>query len=252
MVERARPEDIMIVSHENRFIFVHVPKTAGDAIVRAIAPFVGVKDVLVENDFQGWRRMLITSGDRQLYQLGKHATASEIKAAMTAARWSTYAKVGFVRHPYSRAYSVYSYIARMSRERQHPGIRAVWYWSPIGRRGGDPRLWPAMRAYQQAQAFSDFIRHPLALEDMAMWPQAKYLADESGRLEVDYVGRFEQLNTDVEALLKTLHITGATLAMRNASKGSTDSPEIALSDRVYLAKVYECDFELFGYALNGA
>jgi hypothetical protein len=237
----------LIYSRRLKFVFIHIPKTAGDSVANALRPYLGWSDVLIENDFQAWIRRLPRRTDRNLYILGKHATASQVREMLPEDIWGRSLRATFVRHPFERAVSLYRYSARKSTERARLGLRNAWYLTPAGRGEEDPKNWPAVQAYREASSFSEFIRHPLTLKDQAMRPQTEFLYDDGGRLLIDFIGRFERLQDDFGCLSSKLGIPRTELGRRNISQPEQRPFTISGSDRVYLKHIYEQDFRAFGY-----
>jgi len=77
----------MIVSHADRAIFIHIPKTAGSSIKK-----------LGQLDYNG------------------HVRAAAIRNRVSHEVWSTYFKFAFVRNPWDRFLSLYCYFATMNED----------------------------------------------------------------------------------------------------------------------------------------
>jgi hypothetical protein len=237
----------LIISGRLKMVFVHIPKTAGDAITSALRPYLGWSDVVVVNDVQAWTRRIVRRGGSDLYGLGKHATAEEIRRSLDCEKWDEYSKFAVVRHPVTRAVSLYKYMARMADERKEARLRNLWYATPLGSGAGDPAVWPAMRAYRETDSFAEFIRHPAVREDLAMLGQTRFVCNEDGELIVDFVGRFERLESDVGLMLSRLGVYGATLRTKNVSGGTRRSVQVNGEDKEYLGEMFRRDFVMFDY-----
>ena len=81
----------MIISDSKKFIFIHIPKTAGTSIAAALRQYQNPKcNALHSNSF-----------DR------KHPTTNEIKTHLGEERFNQYYKFAFVRNPWDRVLSNY-------------------------------------------------------------------------------------------------------------------------------------------------
>jgi hypothetical protein len=236
----------VIISFDRRFIFVHIAKTAGDSVTNSVMANVGKNAVVVSNDFQAWRDGLRRRHYRHLYKLAKHSTAAEIRSALGDDVWNGFYKFSFVRDPIARAMSLYTYIERKAEERARLLPRNLWYGT-LASREDDPAQWPAMVAYKESGSFSEFIRHPCALEDQAMHSQASFLYDAAGMLLVDFVGRVECIDKDFRQVARRIGLGDVSLQRMNESRRTLSHKEVTEDDRYYLLQLYALDVERFGY-----
>lgn len=236
----------MIISYRRRFIFIHLHKTGGDSISTALASSLDNSDFVLQNDWQAWVQRLRFGGRHtDLAVLRKHSPALAVAHAVPPNIWEDSFKFSFVRHPIARTVSLYRYAARKSAERARTIPRNAWYLTRPGRLT-DPRRWPSVRALIDAPDFSEFIRHPLLDRDLSMSSQWSLLSDESGHLLVDFVGRFERLESDFHTVQERIGLPKTRLGRFNMSQ-ATDQLEISADDRAYLARRFESDFTHFGY-----
>ena len=83
----------MLISRRHKFIFVHVQKTGGSSIWRALAPFCDPDDfALVKH-----------------HRLGSQSTASQIIQAVGREVWDEYFTFAFERNPWDKCLSLYYY-----------------------------------------------------------------------------------------------------------------------------------------------
>lgn len=85
----------MLISHNYKFIFIHVPKTAGTSITEALYPYVTKEWSTIE------RRK-----KREEEGFSPHLEASSEKLK----KYDKYFKFGFCRHPVDRFFSLYNFI----------------------------------------------------------------------------------------------------------------------------------------------
>jgi hypothetical protein len=227
----------MIISHSQKFVFLHVHKTAGESIT------VRLRQMLVQGDVVIHGKATV---DANGTRLSKHSTARDVRDALQSETWDRYFTFGFVRHPIDRTVSLYRYMAERSRPpeltmAQRLGLRPVTD-------NGDRSHWPEVQAYRATSSISEFIRHPLLDESKSMKPQSTSLCDEEGNLLVDFVGRFERLDDDFAYVEQQLGLTHLPLKRINVSRQRhAECDELSFDDRAYLRARFEEDFRRFGY-----
>jgi hypothetical protein len=238
----------MIISYEREFVFIHVHKTGGDSIAAALGPLLGRGDVTLKSDFQQWMQKVGTGPSRHASSaLRKHSTALAVRDYLSAEQWDRFFTFTFVRHPISRAVSLYTFAKMKFEERQRVAPRNLWYVTPMGRRT-DPRRWPSVQAYRETGSFSEFLRHPLVDAAPAMRPQWHWVCDTSQRNLVDFVGRFEDLVGDFGVIQDRIGGPRNQLPWRNSSNtGRAPAPILTDSDRALLFERFKEDFAIFGY-----
>jgi hypothetical protein len=237
----------VIISEKWKFIFVHLHKTAGDAITEAMMPLLGERDVIIKGSVsESFRRSLPFSSEHQYRMLYKHSTAAAIRAAVPAEVWDNYYKFAFVRNPVDRAVSMYKYGLTMRDARQNAAAwRHALFQTPVGVRF-DPLNWPAVKAAAECDSFSSFLRHEDAMRDLGMQPQVRSLSDpRDGKIIVDAVGKFEDLESDFEKIRKEIGLPEISLHRVNVSKRrKVPVPEAELA---LLRDRYKDDMTEFGY-----
>lgn len=222
----------MIVSNSHRFIFVHVLKTGGTSVCAALDETLRWNDLILGGTGFGEQ---LNRAFRERHGLRKHSTAREIRAVVGDALWSSYFTFAFVRHPYARAVSHYTWLARRNREESE--------------RNSASRTWPTMQAFVASRDFSEFIRHEKFLASEAARPQCEAICDDSGTPMVEFVGRLEHFEASMQAVTSRLGIASRPLGQRNRS-GDGRAPGDFLAreaDYAHLERLYRPDFERLGY-----
>jgi hypothetical protein len=165
----------MPVSHKLRTIFVHVPKCAGSSITAALREldpdlaFVGLAppDVLAATN----RRWL------------HHLPASYLREVLPPDVWASYFKFGFVRNPYDRVVSGFFYYGGCSPELIHAGTRG-----------------PSGPVHEEIRnKFESWVS-----QGVNMRAQVPLLCDGQGSIILDFVGRHENLDRDMQFVGETL------------------------------------------------
>lgn len=206
----------MIVSHSHRFIFVHVSKAAGTSIERALEPF---RHRPPDTRLNRWRCKLGLQWDYRRYRFRQHDSARLARRVLPAALFDDYFKFGFVRNPWDWLASLYSYLQRTPGHRHHRRVRAM--------------------------SFAEYVTFEI---QRGQRTQSDFLIDENGRLLVDFVGRFENLEADFARVCQRLGLGPIPLPHRNASRQRR--PYQSLYDattRDRVARHWAGDVRRFGY-----
>lgn len=177
-----------MICHHYACVFVHVPKTAGISIEHVFLDLLGLT-------WETRAPLLLRANDRP--ELGPPRLA-HLKAAdyvryhyLTQEMFDRYFKFAFVRNPWSRLVSLYKY-----------------------------------RAYNWRCDFKTFVKGPLQSrlwheQDWFVCPQSEFLYSADNRLLVDFVGRYETLQRDFDAVCGHLGLAATPLSHFNTSRGNT-------------------------------
>tara|TARA_B100001769_G_C22081256_1_gene582652 strand:+ start:617 stop:1276 length:660 start_codon:yes stop_codon:yes gene_type:complete len=217
----------MIISNKNRFIFVHVPKNAGQSITNALLPYslsnsqnatsslLGIKNYIKINT------KLKKHFNFNLYShnFSDHASANIIRASI-GARYDDYFKFAFVRNPWSWVYSNYTYAIKNNRHHRHQFIKKSGF------------------------SFSDYVEW-LCLDKKKRTLQREFIYDKNTLL-VDFVGRFENLKEDFQYVCEKLSIN-ESLSHQNQSANSSYREHYSNETRLLIEKYYRLDIETFEY-----
>lgn len=224
----------MLLSHGHRVIFVHVGRTGGTSVERALAPVLGVPfeetyrcpEIVagrsqVEGPFARWARELHPDG----YINCKHATAAQLRAIVGESVWDSYFKFSIVRNPYDRLISVFHMYKSAPMYADHP-----------------------VRSYDRFGDYVDALRRDPGSATDANRMSASIL-DASDRSMVDVILRYEQLQKDFESLRTRLRVPGVELPHENMTerrRGISEYYDAAGRKVVYA--LYQRDFQAFGYS----
>ena len=223
-----------------------MPKTAGQSVEQVFLELLGLT----------WEtRAPLLLRKNTVPELGPprlaHLTAEDYVRYkyMTREQFDSYFKFAFVRNPWDRMVSCYKYLG-MPLELEFKQYLTGRYLT---------KEWKTMYWFTR--------------------PQSEYLYDESGRLMVDFVGRFENLQADFNKVCERIGIAAVELpyANRSETKPVQSSSTLATvkkllspSDRAVtekprryqdyyddesrdiVAELYKRDIELFGYSFDQA
>ena len=188
--------------YKSKTIFIHIPKTAGVSLLKAI-----YGDVTLE-------------GHRSFYF---NSIALNIKG-------EKYFSFTFVRNPFDRLYSTYMFLKKGGMN-HHDRLAFETHLSKF-------------------KDFKDFVLNgldnKLIFQVTHLIPQHDYLCDERGRILVDFIGRFEKLEDDINLLSKELK-KDIRLNHHNYSN-KKDYREVytkEMIEKVY--QIYQKDIDIFEY-----
>lgn len=144
--------------------------------------------------------------------------------------YNEYFKFALVRNPYDRIVSTYFYFMN--------GGYSQWE-----KNWRDKHL-------SNINNFSDFVTKWLPhhfTEREHLYPQHYFICNSSFQLEVDFVGKFETLETDFEFITKKLG-TRSNLQKLNISNRQADFNFYQTNEtRKIISELYKKDFEIFAY-----
>ncbi len=167
-----------------------------------------------------------SSVERALGLPFQHRTAVELREIVGEARWARRFKFTIVRNPWDRAVSHFYYRAQTNQTGlgDHPIPFLEW----------------VERVYLD--------RDPKYRDQPRMFmPQLDWITDESGRILVDLVGRFESLEQDFARICQRI---GRTATLPHLKGSSRPGYREAYTDRAaeIVGQAFERDVAAFGYA----
>jgi len=168
-----------MISFQKRFLFVHIPKTAGNSIQSALRDYSEDQLVALRKEQDGIERFGLRNPN---YKIKKHSTLGEYRDALGSEQFRNLYKFTCVRNPWDRMVS--------------------YYFTPTQ----SPETWDRKRFREiisKAVSVADYLRLDPGEED----PFAN----------VDYIMRFENLADDFRTVCETLGISPVTLPRYNRS-----------------------------------
>ncbi len=206
-----------MIGQRTAFIFVHIPKNGGTSVTRALKPYaLGPGQRLVQSAARRIKRD--KSVDHYgLYPGGGHATASRIRDEIGGGRYDAAFSFAFVRNPWDRLLSIYSYAK------------------------GDARR--ANNALALDSDFETFLLNFVPPNPLIQW---EYVSNSDGEQIVDEIGRFETFSQDFSAICARLGIK-SDLPHRNASTRPKYRDAYSDAAREIVAEKCAEDIARFGY-----
>ena len=198
-----------VLSFDDRFVFIHVPKTAG----RSLAQVLQTRG----RRFHDMPELIEASGDRAGIRSPNHLRARDV-AAWLGDGWSDLYSFGLVRNPWDRMVSIYTFVRQHRPHPRHAEANEVDF-----------------RAFFDASGFQD------------LRPQSEWLCDASGEVMVSEVFRFEDLAGAYASIARRCGLGEAALPHVNASERSDYRSfyDDDLAERV--GQAFAEDVERFGY-----
>jgi hypothetical protein len=200
----------MLVSDSHKFIFIHIPRTAGMSLRSALEPFADAANL----DFS---RM-------QWEKEYPHFTAAEISQIVGEERFRSFFKFAFVRNPWDRMVSRYFYLRRFN-SRPDEAINIRGYYPPA-----------SLSFTEWLTGNNRHAVHPLDLRQQKEWL----------RPAVDFIGRFEDLPAAIDRINSQLGLS-IHLPHNNASEHSDYRQYYDASTRDYVSRVFAADIETWDY-----
>jgi hypothetical protein len=189
-----------------RCVFVHIPKNAGVSLCNALFGCLG----------------------------GGHLTARTYRAIFGVECYDSYFKFAFVRNPWDRLVSAYTFLKK-------------------GGLNGQDEAW-AREHLAVYPDFKDFVKRGLnpgsLYEKLHFIPQWEYLVNRDGKIAMDFLGRFETLEDDFDQVAKRLRVA-ASLPRANASPRGDYRSYYDDASAEIVARLYARDIELFRYSFEG-
>jgi hypothetical protein len=201
----------MIISDTRRFVFVHVFKVGGTSMRAVLEPHATIPVYGLAG-----RPELGVQAEPALH---KHATALELRNCADPRLWKQYFKFAFVRNPWDWQVSLYHY---MISDPFNPHYEEVRSWG----------------------SFDAYIRWRCA---HAPAPQSAFVCDESGKLIVDFVGRFERIHEDFGAISERLGLGRVDLPHLKKVDHPPYQELYTAETRSLVARAFEQDIRMFTY-----
>ena len=212
----------MLLSHNKKFYFIHVPKSAGMSVRQALLPFcIQSKRFWKAYDPIAHRVLGTLLGKKRDHiPYTKHVTADAKLRACPYLRG--YFGFSFVRNPWDREVSLYHYILK---SKGHHKKRIV----------------------QNFSGFDEYIRWRYGKGNERT--QTRWTHDAQGKQLVNFIGRYENLTEDFKYICDKTGII-ATLGRENVSQHEDYRSYYSDETAAMVAILYKKDCEMFGYTFE--
>jgi hypothetical protein len=218
----------MLLSVKHRFLFVHIAKTGGTSVRAALQA-------------QRWRdpwywpmflcsRLSHLSGHRIATKLPRHAKVVAAKELLPKEFFDQLFKFAFVRNPWDLQVSSFHHIRRERPQylSGHEDFAAFLRWKL------DPE-----RPYQYHI-------------DTSIESQTDYLIDLSGRVVVDFIGRYERLGEDFAEACRRIGMPAPALPHQRQARDRQKDYRGYYTDETaeLVARHFARDIEILGYGFD--
>jgi hypothetical protein len=141
---------------------------------------------------------------------------------------------GFVRNPYSRFVSLYNYFYKMTED--HPFHR---YNAPIVK---------VVHQYDDINAFCEAFESLRLKGNFHFRPQVGYFISANENYKADFIGKYENLQSDFNDLCLMLGLDKFQLPVANSSGRVQDYMKLYTEEsKKVIESFYKADFEFFNY-----
>jgi Sulfotransferase family len=201
-----------MISSQKRFLFVHIPKTAGNSIQSVLQDYSEDELVALRGEQDGVERFGLRN---PRYKIKKHSMLAEYRTALGETEFANLYKFTCVRNPWDRMVS--------------------YYFTPTQ----NAEVWDRKKfrkIISSAVSVADYLRLDKGKED----PFAN----------VNYIMRFENLVDDFRAVCAALDISPTTLPQYNRSNREHYSRYYDDELRELVRTRFAAEIERFGYAFE--
>lgn len=203
-----------MINHKYKFIFIHIPKTAGETIYDILE----TPPKAYQWDFRYDKKIL-----------DKHETITE---SITLHQINNnYFKFAFVRNPWDRMVSLWAYCKKRNIK---PVADTDFKECIVNLEGLFCKV--PQRYYSNSQRKINLL-----------YPQYHFISDWYGNNILDFIGRFENLQEDFNTICDKIGISQQQLPYKNKSKHKHYTEYYDDETKQIVAEKYAKDIEYFGY-----
>ncbi len=201
-----------MISLQKHFLFVHIPKTAGNSIQTALRDYSEDQLVALRKEQDGIERFGLRNPN---YNIKKHSTLAEYRDALGNEQFRNLYKFTCVRNPWDRMVS--------------------YYFTPTQ----SPETWDRKK-------FRKMISKIISVADYLRLDED----EEDPFTNVDYIIRFENLAEDFRTVCEKVGISAATLPRYNRSNREHYSKYYDDELRELVRTQFAAEIERFGYTFE--
>ena len=151
-----------------------------------------------------------------------HISVQQLKLHLREDIWNSYFKFSFVRNPYDRFISTYFFL---NRQQLVPGRDET----------------PHMKEAIQYRPYNSML---------LVAPQHRLIAERDGAIGVDYVARYEDIQSAYERICVKIGIPSKVLTQKNSSEHKPSRTYYDNELRKVVSEFYRTDFDFLGYDIQ--
>ncbi|MCX8229423.1 MAG: sulfotransferase family 2 domain-containing protein [Planctomycetota bacterium] len=210
----------MLISKQKKFLFIHIPKAAGNSVESALMPWTTTPPASRVHRLLAYARL---PKDYSKRRWQRHGTLLHAQRRIPAEDFHSLYKFSFVRNPWDRLVSSFEYIKARP---EHPRHQLVYKMSD----------------------FSDYLAYEKKQNRRS---QHASLSNAKGELCMDFIGKYEHLTKDFQKVCGHLNIE-AELPHLNATKHRDYQEYYTKITQEFVARYWKKDIEAFDYSFGGA
>jgi hypothetical protein len=218
----------MLISKKKKFIFIHIPKNAGQSITSTLLKYCisdrsrNVVNFLGARNYIRINTKLKKYFNRTLYDhnFKDHERACAIKNSI-GDEYEDYFKFAIVRNPWDWLFSKYKYALKNTRHFRHKFVK------------------------NNFSSFDEFVQWECLKNDNKK-SQTEFLLDKAGHNIVDFIGRFENLEDDFRKICHRIEVD-EKIPHFNKSLERNYREYYSEKSRDLVREYYASDIDLFDY-----
>lgn len=213
----------MWLSYKKKFLFIHIPKVAGVSIKNSLK-----QAIYTSYDYELWKHRLLRrlnlAVNPEIWSKD-HATAEQIRNKIGSEKYNQLFKFAFVRNPWDWNVSLYNYILRQENHFQHDLVTKM-------------------------SGFEEYLEWRVT-KDNHKRLQKDFVTDKDGCLIVDFIGKFENLESDFNQVCNHLNISAKLLHLNKSKKiGKTYKNYYNNRCKNIIYENFNEDIDFFGYSFD--
>jgi len=211
------------LSHSHKFIFYHIYKTGGTSVKTSLESYFDDCDSDDFERFSKIRSQFVRIPLLRTFVPTVHPSFKNTIDELTRLKIQSYFKFAFVRNPWDWQVSVYHYMLQKRRHRFHQPAKVLG-------------------------SFNNYV-HYLNLRGQLGKPtpnQIDFISDRSGKIQMDFVGRFENFENDFNRITSHVGISANLCHVNRGNRNQYREYYTPRSRRI-VSDLYQRDIEIFGY-----